>query len=152
MDCQEVKDKLPEYIDGELEFEEARRVRSHLTRCYFCTEELSSLRECLAACRHVLHHPHPRDRFAQLSAAMHEPLARPAPAPFWRARPKRAIVGRLMVAAVVVVFSLVTAAFLQTARSLSEPLGTRAVLNEKPDLGESVTTVAWNAYFFRPVR
>ena len=34
MDCQEVRKKLPEYIDGELEFEQARRIRSHSNGCY----------------------------------------------------------------------------------------------------------------------
>lgn len=152
MDCQEVKDRLPEYLDGELEFEEARRIRSHLTRCYYCTEALTDLKECLTACRHVLRHPYVRDRFELLSAAMHEPEPRESSARFWQVRPSRVVAGRLMAAAAVVVFSLMASAFFHTARSLSEPIGTRAVLNEKPDLGGAVTTVAWNAYYFRSGR
>ncbi|HOD52264.1 MAG TPA: zf-HC2 domain-containing protein [Candidatus Hydrogenedentes bacterium] len=152
MDCQEVRKKLPEYIDGELEFEQARRIRSHLTRCYFCNEELAALTECLSACRQVLHHPYARERFEQLSEAVHAPESTDSPGRFWRARPHRLISGPLAAAFVVVLFSLVTSAFVNTARSLSEPLSTRAVLNEKPELSGPVTTVAWNAYLFRSAR
>jgi anti-sigma factor RsiW len=152
MDCQEVREKLPEYLDGELDFEEARRIRSHLARCYYCNEKLKDLKECLAECRHVLRHPHPRERFEFLSAAIHSPQPEDTALPFWRTGTPRLITGRLAVAAAVIIFSLMTSAFLNSARSLSEPLNTRAVLNEKPELGQPATTVAWNAYFFRPGR
>jgi len=84
MDCQEVRAKLPEYLDGELDFEETRRIRSHLARCYYCNEELKNLKEHLAACRHVLRHPHPRERFEHLSAAMHASEPEDLPTPFQR--------------------------------------------------------------------
>ncbi|MFO7973596.1 MAG: zf-HC2 domain-containing protein [Candidatus Hydrogenedentota bacterium] len=152
MDCQEVTEKLPAYIDGELDFEEARRIRSHLTRCYYCNEKFKDLKECLAACRHVLRHPHPRERFQHLSAAMHAPETEDVSLPFRRGATPRLITGRLAVAAAVIIFSLITSAFLNGAQSLSEPLNTRAVLNEKPELRDPMTTVASNVYFFRSGR
>jgi anti-sigma factor RsiW len=152
MDCEEVKDKLPEYIDGELVFEEARRIRSHLTRCYYCNEELADLKDFLALSRHVLHHPCARGRFDRLYAAVHTPEPRDRGASLWQGGPSRVFLGRLAAAAAVIVFSLAASAFIHTAANISEPLNTRAVLNEKPDLGDAMTTVAWNAYLFQPGR
>ena len=153
MDCEEVKEKLPEYIDGELIFEETRRIRSHLTRCYHCNEELAELKGCLSQARQALRHPCARERFDRLYAAMHAPEPRDSGARFWQGGPSRIFVGRLVAAAAVVVFSLAASAFVHTAVHISEPLNTRASLNEKPDLGGAMAkTVAWNAYVFHPGR
>jgi Putative zinc-finger len=47
MNCEEIKDLLSEYLDGELDQRERKLVEEHLENCPGCAEELDGLKDCL---------------------------------------------------------------------------------------------------------
>ncbi len=45
MNCEEIKNRLSEYLDGELDERESKLVGDHLENCPGCAEELAGLKE-----------------------------------------------------------------------------------------------------------
>jgi anti-sigma factor RsiW len=85
-DCDEIRDRLIDFIEDELTAKEHRQVGVHLHRCPQCSREVVELREALARVR-ALPEPvasaHLLDGFA---AAVQGQIAaeRPPRVPFWR--------------------------------------------------------------------
>ncbi|MDP3071176.1 MAG: HEAT repeat domain-containing protein [Opitutaceae bacterium] len=97
MNCQRVRDLLPELLDPRAEAAAHGDVRAHLTACPECARELATLTATAAALDTMApSHPSPRLRtnfYAMLAAekqaaggafAAHPPPARSARAPLWR--------------------------------------------------------------------
>ncbi len=154
MDCENVRAKFPEYVSGELDFGEKRCIAGHLARCYYCNEALRDLEECLEVSRSILKCPAPSARFDKLVAAIQQPEDSSASEQFWRAQKARTLAGPLaaFAAAMVVVSGMLFSVFTYGAWAASEPLHNRAELNDRPELGNPVTTVAWDVYLFRSNR
>jgi anti-sigma factor RsiW len=88
-DCDEIRDRLIDFIEGERTAEERREIAVHLFRCPQCSGEAVELREALARVRALpepLASAHLLDGFA---AAVQARLAteRPPCLPFWRKVP-----------------------------------------------------------------
>ncbi len=121
MDCIDVKARLVEYLDDGLPFEQARSIRSHLTRCYFCQEELDDVKMVLRTSQHALKHPNPRNRFDTL---MSEIRIREAEQHTLTLRPKspvRVVLGRLAAVVVIILAAVFAAPLAQGTRDLVEP-------------------------------
>lgn len=109
--CEEIKERLCEFLDGELPQADRAVVESHLQSCSACREELSALREAASAVRTMDRHPAPASILAGVRAGLRQPRA-PAATPevvrpeasFWFRR-------ALSVAAVLIVAVLIYLAY-----------------------------------------
>ncbi len=109
--CEEIKERLCEFLDGELPQADRAVVESHLQSCSACRKELSVLREAASAVRTMDRHPAPASILAGVRAGLRQPRA-PAARPevvrpeasFWFRR-------ALSVAAVLIVAVLIYLAY-----------------------------------------
>jgi anti-sigma factor RsiW len=84
--CDGIRDRLIDFIEGELPAEEHRPVEAHLRRCPQCSREVVGLREALARVQ-ALPEPVPSAHLLDgFAAAVQGRLAaeRPPRLPFWR--------------------------------------------------------------------
>jgi anti-sigma factor RsiW len=51
--CLELFGKLSEYIDGEMEEAQRRRIETHVAECVACFACLQSLKQTIALCKHT---------------------------------------------------------------------------------------------------
>ncbi len=57
MSCQEWTDKIIDWLEGELDADEARQVREHVESCAECAAEAESIRQALDAVKRPAHDP-----------------------------------------------------------------------------------------------
>lgn len=72
MNCTRIHDKLHGYLEGDLRMTEQLCVEVHLSRCYYCKEELEDLREANALISTALRHPSPQDGYEELYTRIRE--------------------------------------------------------------------------------
>lgn len=77
MECEEIRERLVDYADGDLSIRDAVAIRTHLSHCYTCQEEFNEIRAVFDVCKTALKHPNPVNRFDQLRQRM---AAEPKPA------------------------------------------------------------------------
>lgn len=91
MSCEDMNDRLHEYIDGELSQFERAQVETHLRRCASCAEELRLLRQTVALLADLDEMDVPASFRPQLMARVAAlPVPAPAPVPLSAARRARA--------------------------------------------------------------
>lgn len=66
MECEEIRERLVDYADGDLSIRDAVAIRTHLSHCYTCQEEFNEIRAVFDVCQAALKHPNPVNRFEQL--------------------------------------------------------------------------------------
>lgn len=81
--CRRVFESLSEYLDGELTPEDCRQVEAHIADCPPCVDFLESLKETIAASRHLDLHAAPPSMppevLAKLTEAWQNALKRRGP-------------------------------------------------------------------------
>jgi anti-sigma factor RsiW len=84
--CDGIRDRLIDFIEGELPAEDRRPVEAHLRRCPQCSREVVGLREALARVRALPEPVAPAHLLDGFAAAVQGRLAaeRPPRLPFWR--------------------------------------------------------------------
>lgn len=103
LECEEVRERLVDLLDGDLPLPEVRAVRMHLIGCYTCREERDNVTDVLEEARRLLSHPAPRYRFDSLRLAMGaagialEDQTRPRRFSLWRAAVSVAAAGLVAV-------------------------------------------------------
>lgn len=119
--CSDVRAKLVDYIEEELQEEERLFVELHLEKCYACREELEELGKLLEVCGAVLPHPSPRERLDELRQrlASMEPEYEPVPR---RRLTTRQLALRLAVAAVIIAVAIASPFIVKGITRLFAPI------------------------------
>jgi|GEM_PF-899561 len=128
MDCRDIQADFIRYLDDDLSEEEGLRVELHIAECYRCREQLDELGRLLEACRDVIEHPCPVDRFDELRQRL--PSVDPPYTPVPR-RPelrRRELIRKLAVAAVIVAALAASPLLVKGARLLFSPVQNTATL------------------------
>jgi anti-sigma factor RsiW len=125
--CNDVKAKLVDYLDEELQEHDRLSVELHLEKCYACREELEELGKLLELCGAVLPHPSPCERLDELKQrlASVEPEYEPAPRPRLTTRQ---LALRLAVAAIILAVAIASPFIVKGIARLLTPIEDSASL------------------------
>jgi predicted anti-sigma-YlaC factor YlaD len=70
MNCEQVRQRIPDYVHGDTSPADRHALSSHLDTCYLCREEHEQALALHRLCQTVLSHPAPVNRFEQLELEM----------------------------------------------------------------------------------
>jgi len=100
MDCQQCAENLTAFLDSELGADESEQVRSHVSRCRSCAEELQSLREAAEFIEsHIRECEVPPTAWNLLRAQISLQSPSPSPLPSFLARWRVAVAATALAAA-----------------------------------------------------